>query len=320
MKLHFIVNPAARNGKSLSVWKKVERYLASKNVQYLTHYTKRKGEGKLIVESILSSTEEPCFLIAVGGDGTVNEVINGAVAFSHSIVGYIRAGSGNDFSRGFEIPKDPFQAVDFILETVNKDHHYFDAGEFHLSQHKKGYFISSLGCGFDAAVAKAANHSKAKAFFNKLYLGKLVYVFLLLRELFKYKPSNLLLEIDQQQFHFENTWFVTVCNQPFFGGGMKIAPPASPMDGKLNVIVVHRLTRLKLLLLFITVFKGSHLRLKEVEHLEGKHIKISFQKEVPIHADGEEVGYTPIEVCIKENAQKIVSNYRHDSKNILDEL
>lgn len=309
MNLYFIVNPVARGGKSIHIWKKVDDYLRKKGVSFQTYFTERKGDGTKITKSILHENEHPCVIIAVGGDGTIHEVINGSANFPHSIVGYIRAGSGNDFYRGFKIPKNPINAAKCILKKLTDYHHSFDVGHY-MSGEKSGYFINNLGCGLDAAVAIAVNQSKLKAFFNKIYLGKLVYVLIFLKQLFTYKRRDLIVEIDECIYRYKNAWFVTICNQSYFGGGMKIAPQASPFDGKLNIIVVHDISRLKILLLFLTVFNGSHLKIKGVDHKIGKTINIKIDHSTPIHADGENIGFAPIKVNIMESRQKLITDHK----------
>src|SRR5574342_31266 len=105
-----------------------------------------------------------------------------------------------------------------------------------------------------------------KALLNKLSLGRIVYVYFLLKKLFTYKTSTIDLSIDGKKHIFEQTWFVTVSNQPYYGGGVEIAPAAEPDDGLLNIAVVHQLSRLKLLLVFISVFWGRHIHFKEGKH------------------------------------------------------
>ncbi|MFK4997393.1 diacylglycerol/lipid kinase family protein [Bacillus sp. N9] len=103
---------------------------------------------------------------------------------------------------------------------------------------------------------------------NYFSLGTAVYSVYLVRELFTYKPQTVELQVDDQRFRLEKTWFVTVSNQPFYGGGMKIAPNANPTDGELCVTVVHHLSKVKLLCVFISVFWGGHLRFKEVNQFK----------------------------------------------------
>ncbi|WP_269318636.1 diacylglycerol/lipid kinase family protein [Heyndrickxia ginsengihumi] len=102
------------------------------------------------------------------------------------------------------------------------------------------------------------------------------------------------------------TWFITISNQPFFGGGMRIAPFASPADGQLNMTVVHDLSRLKFLFIFITVFFRKHHKFKEVSSFTGKRMSIVTPYTLPVHADGELIGVTPTDVHICMNCWKLL--------------
>jgi YegS/Rv2252/BmrU family lipid kinase len=245
-------------------------------------------------------------MIVVGGDGTLNEVINGIADYPHVRIGFIPGGSGNDFSRGYSTPKAPIKALREILGLINESSQYVDVGKLRNEEQKESYFINNMGAGFDAHIAKEANRSPLKQILNRLSLGSLVYAYILVKSLFTYKCTELMVEIDGTIYHFENAWFVTVSNQPFYGGGMKIAPEASPVDGQLDVTVVHHLSKLKLLLVFITVFWGGHRRFKEVETFTGRCISIRSSDLIDIHTDGEYIGGTPAEIQVYPQVLPII--------------
>lgn len=100
--VYFIVNPMAGNGESLKVWKKAEKILQSKAVPHEVFFTREKGHALRLTKGILSGTKHDTRMIAVGGDGTINEMINGAIGFPHAIIGSLAAGSGNDYVRGIQ--------------------------------------------------------------------------------------------------------------------------------------------------------------------------------------------------------------------------
>lgn len=100
--VYFIVNPMAGNGESLKVWKKAEKILQSKAVPHEVFFTREKGHALRLTKEILSGTKQDTRMIAVGGDGTINEMINGAIGFPHAIIGSLAAGSGNDYVRGIQ--------------------------------------------------------------------------------------------------------------------------------------------------------------------------------------------------------------------------
>lgn len=297
--LVFIVNPAAKNGQALKMWRNLKERLAE--IPHTALLTQYKGHATKLAEEAASNQVEPLLIVAVGGDGTIHEVINGVVGCPHVTVAYIPAGSGNDFARGFKLPTKANKSIETILELLNAPGNLYDAGFFEGSG-EKGYFVNSLGAGFDAVISKKANEA-----WLKKWLGKGIYAFYLLVELFRYPTSKLELIIDGESHIFERTWFVTVSNQPFYGGGMIIAPNANPDDGMLNVFVASELSKVKLLLVFMTVFWGGHTRFKEVNTFLAKKVTIKFSDAVPVHADGEEAGITPVCVEIKCNCWRIMN-------------
>ncbi|WAA10080.1 diacylglycerol/lipid kinase family protein [Fervidibacillus albus] len=296
MKLHFIINPAAKNGKSLNIWKSIEEKLIQKQIPFVSHFTKKRGDGKRLVKEIVKDNGAFYYIIAVGGDGTIHEVINGIYPFHRGIVGYIPAGSGNDFSRGYYIPKDPEKALEHILNLIDKQPTFVDIGKFQGVGFKKGVFINNFGCGFDAKIAVGANESNFKRIFNRFGFGKLVYVYYLIKELFRHRPLTISVDVDDRRKVFKKAWFVTVSNQPYYGGGMKISPESDPVDGQLEVIVVHNISKFKILTLFMTVFWGKHIQMKEVTILKGKRIRIRTDVPSILHADGEYAGVGNVDI------------------------
>ncbi|MGR3765411.1 diacylglycerol/lipid kinase family protein [Rossellomorea sp. NS-SX7] len=150
--------------------------------------------------------------------------------------------------------------------------------------------MNNIGVGFDALIAQKANASPLKKKLNRWSLGKLIYPILLCRETFTFTPFQVTIEIDGVKQTLERVWFITISNQPYFGGGMKIAPEASPNDGELDLTIVSGLSKWKLLFLFISVFFGKHTELKEVHTLTGSNITIGSGEGVPVHADGDFAG------------------------------
>lgn len=252
----------------------------------------------------------------MGGDGTIHAVINGLKDYSNVKIGFIPTGSGNDFARGFLIPRDPEKALEFIL-SFEEPLPRIDVGSYHLNHNQeKSLFINNLGVGFDAEVSLAANRSRMKKWLNRIGIGSFTYVVALLKKAITFKPSDVMLTIDDHREHrFTNVWFITISNHAYYGGGMKISPSAIPIDGFLNITVVHQLSRLKLLLVFISVFFGSHTKLKEVLTLTGKKITITSKEPMKVHADGEIVGESPVDIELLPSYLYIYSNISHKNEN-----
>lgn len=297
-KIYFIINPQAKNGYSLKVWAEVEKRIRLTEHSFVAYFTEHPGHATRLAETI-RNVESESIIVVIGGDGTLHEVINGVADADNIPVGFIPAGSGNDFSRGYQVPKDPILALELLLEQMNRVPEYVDIGEITQTQGKKTFFINNMGTGFDALITKEANGSAFKKVLNRFSLGNLIYAYFVIKKLFSYKCTKVTITIDGKKHEFTKTWFVTVSNQPYYGGGMKISPNASVLDGILNVTVVNHLSRMKFLMVFITVFWGGHVRFKEVSNFIGKNITIDTEDKLYVHADGEYIGETPLDIRVK---------------------
>ncbi|QED48994.1 diacylglycerol/lipid kinase family protein [Cytobacillus dafuensis] len=306
--IYFIINPQAKNGYCQKVWNRLEKILIEQKTSYMAFFTEYSGHAEEISQTIAAKAEgNRTTIIAVGGDGTMHEVLNGAALFSNVQVAFIPCGSGNDFSRGFGIPKKPSEALLSLLKELAQHNPIFvDTGKILTEDNKDIYFINNMGAGFDALISREVNRSRIKRLLNRFSLGKFVYVYFLLKNMFTYKPVSMDIKIDGRKYSFHSAWFVTVSNQPYYGGGMKISPDASPFDGVLNITVVHNLSRIKLLFVFITVFWGGHTKFKEVTALTGRSIKIHSSSALFAHADGEDIGYTPLKVSACHKALPVI--------------
>jgi diacylglycerol kinase (ATP) len=311
-KLYFIVNPKAGNGKARATWSKIERKLKDQNCSYQAFNTERPGHAKQITKKLLEMSEDRLVtIIVVGGDGTINEVVNGIGNKATRVrIGIIPGGSGNDFSRGFKIPQNPELAFEYLQTEMIKDSPDYDLGKIELAGGREHFFINSTGAGFDALISYEANRSKWKNVLNRFSLGQLIYVIILLKNLFTFKCTTIELSIDGEKRTFPDSWFVTVSNQPFYGGGMKIAPNAIPNDGKLNVTIVHDLSRMKLLLVFLSVFKGEHVKFKEVHSFLAKEVSIHSNESIYVHSDGEHIGETPLQITVAHESISIVTQQK----------
>ncbi|SEM39410.1 lipid kinase, YegS/Rv2252/BmrU family [Mesobacillus persicus] len=302
---YFIVNLQARNGQCQRVWRTIEDELKALLVPYKVFFTEYSGHAIELSTSIIHEANgDSIIIVVVGGDGTLHEVVNGAVHHSNISIGFIPGGSGNDFSRGFQIPKNPKDALALILEgrfPIDVDTGKICTGKV------QSYFINNMGVGFDATICEEVNHSKLKAKLNRLSLGSLVYAIVLIKLLFTYKSSDMRVNIDGLEQSFENVWFITIANQIYFGGGMRISPEASVTDGLLDLTVVQNLSRWKLLFVFITVFWGGHTHFREVKTYTGKSISIYADEKVLVHADGEVIGKAPVKVQVCENSLRVLA-------------
>jgi YegS/Rv2252/BmrU family lipid kinase len=303
----FIVNPASGSGKGRKVWKKVQRKVTKLGIPYRSFYTKGAGHASDLAKQLTELYRDKITaLIVIGGDGTVHEVVNGLANHPEVPFSAISAGSGNDFSRGFGLPRRPLAALNQLLRTGRRPRRA-DVGVYHFIQKKmgKGYFINGLGIGFDGEVAQLTNQSKYKKVLNKVKLGGLAYVISALKLLYRYKTKEVIIQVDHQEHRFDQVWLIAVCNIPYYGGGMKIVPKARPYDGELNICVVNRLKPWQVLLALGSVYFGWHTRLKSVHMLKGKRIQITSAEPMLVHADGEVIGTSPLNVTVEKQSRVI---------------
>ena len=139
-----------------------------------------------------------------------------------------------------------------------------DAGIVQIGNQRTEIFVNNAGIGFDAYVTKSINTSRLKFYLNKIGLGKLSYAVAVIRGLFRFERFDVMIRSGEHEWQFQQTWFVAMSNQPYFGGGMKISPAAKADDGKVDITIVHGISRIKLLLVFVTVFLKSIQNLKKL--------------------------------------------------------
>ena len=287
---YFIVNPNSRSGAGRRVWEKIHAELVRRHVPYKCFLTRYVGHAVKLAAQIssLGTAREPVYLTALGGDGTVHEVLTGICDLDHVIFGYIPTGSGNDFCKGMGLSQDPMQALDCILK---KEYIGTMDVPYILADGRKYRFGISTGIGYDAAVCQEVLATPIKKFFNKIRLGKLIYLFVALKQLLFLNPVPMILRLDgNREFSYQKVYFAAVMNQKYEGGGFQFCPQAKYDDGILDVIVVEGLSKLKVLLCLPTAFFGRHTHFKGIHILSCKSIQINSAVLSAVHKDGESGG------------------------------
>lgn len=283
---HFIVNPNARSGLGKKVWKDLEVILKTKKIEYQVYFTKFQKHATTITREITSDGAEHT-IVALGGDGTVNEVVNGIMCFDKTILGYIPIGSSNDFARGLKLPTEPEKALDNILTCPRL--HPMNVGELRYKEKLRRFAVSS-GIGFDADICHEAVVSHVKYFLNKLKLGKLTYVLIAVHRLFLTTPCTVTVTLDnEKKLTFPKTYFVALMNNRFEGGGAMFCPKADNGDDMLDFAVAYNMPKLKVLAMFPTAFIGKHTLFKGVYIGKAKSIDIQAERPLPVHTDGEPI-------------------------------
>ncbi len=298
MIYHIIVNPTSRSGKGIKVWKEqVEPALRQKNITYRPYFSKKAGDVAKLAQQITgqhknsplpgeAASESPLYLIILGGDGTVNEALQGIGGLSGVVMGYIPTGSSNDLARDLGIPKDPVAALELILENPTPAR--MDLGEIVYEDGSRRIFAVSCGIGFDAAVCEEAMHSGMKDFFNKIGLGKLTYLGIALKQLFAARAVSCRLSLDDgEPIDINKVLFVAGMVHRYEGGGFMFCPDATGRDGLLHLCAVGDLPKLLVLFALPTAFSGKHYRFKGITPYSVRRVHIETSLPLWVHTDGE---------------------------------
>ena len=282
----FIVNPHSRSGRGQKIWNKLELLIKQRGIEYNVYFTEKSNHANEIVARIISDGKEHTFIV-LGGDGTIDEVLNGILDFTKIKLGYIPTGSSNDFARSLGIPTDPILALNNILSATSTT--LLDMGILAYANQTRRFMVSA-GIGFDAAVCHQAAVSKWKTFMNHIKMGKLTYVGIALSKILFSKPSQMILTMDDKApLHFNRTYFVAFMNHPFEGGGFKFCPSAKYDDGLLDIIVAHDISKLRILTILPLAFSGKHINKKGIEIYTCKSASVESTVSLPVHTDGEPI-------------------------------
>lgn len=298
---YFIINPKARSGMGEMVWHMLEPELKKQRVAYQSFQTGAGKEAEKIAAKITADGGAHT-LVVLGGDGTVNEVVNGIVNPEKTTLGYIPVGSGNDFARGLGLPDDPQKALELILHP--KRTICMDIGEIVKTDDRRRFAVSG-GIGFDAAVCHEVCVSKWKSFLNRIGMGKLSYAVVALDRLRKDRPVKMKMILsDGTEKVFPNTYFAAFMNLPFEGGGFRFCPEASPEDGMLDVIVLYDVKVPGILFLLPLALFGKHLGFRGVEVMRCASVHVMTERALAIHTDGEP-GFLRRDISVRLLEQKM---------------
>jgi YegS/Rv2252/BmrU family lipid kinase len=275
-----IINPVAGKGKALTVKDKLLNELDKAKITYEIVISSYEGE----IEKFALNVDIARFteIIALGGDGTVVEVLNGIIDKKIKL-GIIPIGTGNDFFRSIQ-PK--IDIDDAIKKIVDDKTILSDVGIIN-----DVYFLNVSGFGMDSYILE--NLKKIKKFIK----GSFAYTVSTFYTLFSYKSKKIYIEIDGVQLE-RDIMLVSICNGKYFGGGMMVSPNANIDDGQFELIIVKKMSILRFIKIFGKIFKGTHLFVDEVEEFKGKKFKIKSDVEIPLNVDGNLIGVTPLEINI----------------------
>ncbi len=295
-----IVNPAAGANSTRRKWPRLSQVLKHIGLSFDHEYTEGVGHAIELAKTAVVAGYR--YVVAVGGDGTVNEVANGILgsgSASDMSIGIISTGTGSDFVRSVGIPRHYISACSCLTSSKR---FLIDVGIIEYQNKGKTarrFFLNGAGIGFDAAVVEATER------FPKYFGGTVPYVAGLLRTFLGYRNKSMMMRVGDRS-EVRRTLSVVVSNGSYFGGGMHVAPEASLNDSLLDVVVIGDIGKFDLLKSLPMVYRGTH----------GKHPKVSMEKVVKItvesaervlvHADGELLGEGPASFWLVPAALNIV--------------
>ncbi|MGL4738971.1 MAG: diacylglycerol/lipid kinase family protein [Cellulosilyticaceae bacterium] len=290
MKHLFIVNPVAGKGEGMAYIEAIKPLLEER-VDYCIEITTKEGHATEIARAY--TQREECIVYAVGGDGTINEVVNGMVG-SSSALAIVPAGSGNDFIRTI-YPK--YQGNDLIKRLLEGKAEAID-----LVQINDRYFLNIASVGIDAEVVFNATQFKKMKYIK----GDMAYIISIFKTLLNHKSRKLRVSIDGKVACDEKILLATIANGKFYGGGIPIAPDAMVNDARADIYLVEDLSLLKILCVLPKLFKAKHHDIKEVRIYRAGEVMIESEQSFRLNVDGEIVTTNQVAMKVVPQALQVV--------------
>jgi len=287
-----IVNPNAGGRKAEKDWPIIEALLKAKKMDYkaiLTRY--RHHAMALVSENIVQNNYRK--IIAIGGDGTINEVVNGIftqtkVPTTEVQLGVIMIGTGNDWGRMFDIPTDYTEAIDLIRKGNSFIQDVGQVNYFVGQEEKTRYFINCAGLGFDALVTQTTNKEKDAGNSSTLSYFKS-----LLGSLFRYKAVNVKVHINNREILNGKLFTLSLGIGKFTGGGMQQNPDAIANDGLFDLMLVNKIAKTKLIRKIKKLYDSSIKEIEEVQSYRIHNMRVESEHKIMLEVDGESLGHAP---------------------------
>jgi len=305
MEWFVIVNPNAGKRKGEKDWLEIAALLTDAGIRFVNVFTEHRDHAVILTRKYVENGYRN--IIVVGGDGTLNEVVNGIFTQAHVptdkiTLAMIPVGTGNDWCRMFNIPGDYKQAIKLITK---RKIFIQDTGTIKYIANegieKTRYFINMAGMGFDAMVAKKTNMQKDMGKGNPMS-----YVVNILSSLFLYTSTKVTIMLDNEKIASDIfSMSVGICQ--YNGGGMKQAPGALPDDGLFDMTLIKPIGKFKIIRNIVKLFDGSFTRLPEVSTFRSSKIIIHSEPRMFMEADGESLGHTPFVFNILPQSLYVVS-------------
>ncbi len=302
-----IVNPEAGSKKAQTDWPGIKGLLENQDFDMECVFTKHQYHATELVKNAIQDAGFSK-IIAVGGDGTLNEVINGIfiqdkMEPTNVTVGVISVGTGNDWGRMYGMPHDYNEQIEVIKQNNTFLQDVGKVSYFHHSIEKSHYFMNIAGMGFNALVVKKTNLAKQKG-----SGGTFIYLINLLIGLFQFSYNYIEIDNEDKRIYSGKVFSLSIGICKYNGGGMMPLPNAKSDDGLFDVTVIRKTSRLKIIRNIKNLYDGSFVNMKEVETFTGKQFTINGipQKSVFLETDGESLGHSPLYFTLLPLAVKVI--------------
>ena len=289
---YFLVNDSGGSGKTKKIWQDVKNVLESRGIGFKAFKTESDEHVRELSGKISSlKDDDDIRIVILGGDGTINNVLNGIKHFDRIKMGFLPTGSANDLVRGLSIPKDPLKALDDILDDTKE--RIIDLGKISWKDGERLFGISG-GVGLDALVCKQALTSKLKPVLNKIGMGQSIYTLLTVKDLFtmKYMEGRITFKNGpvEQTVYLDKMVFAAFMNVKAEGGGVPMAPDAEYDDGLISTCALSGMPRHKSFFSFPKLLKGRQKEIKGFVLKDASEIHVKLSQDAVVHTDGEYVG------------------------------
>lgn len=302
-----IVNPIAGNGRAHHLAPRLGDWLVRERIEARLLETREAGHAERLAAAAADLGHDR--VVAVGGDGTVQEVLNGLLTGAagrngeRPTFGIVPAGSGNDLARSLDLPFDPHAALEVALGDAAEA---LDVGRARRGDGALRHFGAAGGTGFDAQVASVmAGHR------HRWQRGRAGYFLSTLIELARYRNRALQVRLatDQGARQVDGRFlFVAFANGRFYGGGMQICPDASTADGWLDVCLAGDISRLEALKELPGIYAAKHVNNRHVEIVRAREVRIDGDDGTLVHLDGEPLGRLPVDIDLVPGALRVATS------------
>ena len=289
MKYHFIINGKSGKDNKPLLEAKIREACFKRKINYDITYTKRPSDAKRIAAEF---PDEESVIFSVGGDGNLNDTLNGIVGSENKILGVIPAGSGNDFARTLRNFDDGIHSID--IGSINNR-----------------YFLNVACVGLDADVADNVSITREKKWIptSQRFNASFVYTY------FKYLPKKVKIRMGENEAEGEIT-ILAICNAQYYGSGYKIAPHALLDDGLFDIYLVKKMPKIKILPMLASLARGKHEKFSAIKRYQESEIHVESDEKLSFNVDGELMRGTSFDLKIHKAAIRIFN----DKKFIYDIL